>query len=74
MPEIDSDPISHPISRTMANFGKHRGSSFDRFLKAQGMYEEVRAAAIKRTVAEAIEDQKLRSALPMPKQETANGK
>ena len=47
----------------MANRNKHRGSSFDRFLKAQGMYEEVQAAAVKRAVAEAIEDGMLRSGL-----------
>ena len=40
----------------MATRNKHRGSDFDRFLRQQGMYEEVQAAAIKRAVAEAIED------------------
>lgn len=40
----------------MAKRNKHRGSSFDRFLHEQGIYEEVQAAAVKRAVAEAIED------------------
>ena len=40
----------------MAKRNKHRGSSFDNFLREQGMYEEVQAAAVKRAVAEAIED------------------
>lgn len=40
----------------MAKRNKHRGSSFDKFLREQGMYEEVQAAAVKRAVAEAIED------------------
>jgi len=40
----------------MAKRNKHRGSSFDRFLRDQGLYEEVQAAAVKRAVAEAIED------------------
>ena len=47
----------------MATRNKHRGSNFDRFLKAQGMYEEVQAAAVKRAVAEAIGDGMLRSGL-----------
>lgn len=40
----------------MAKRNRHRGSSFDRYLHQQGMYEDVQAAAVKRTVAEAIED------------------
>ena len=47
----------------MATRYRHRGSSFDRFLKDQGMYEEVQAAAVKRAVAEAIEDGMLQSGL-----------
>ncbi len=40
----------------MAKRNKHRGSSFDKFLREQGMFEDVQAAAVKRAVAEAIED------------------
>lgn len=34
----------------------HTGSSFDDFLKADGIYEEVHAKALKRALAEQIED------------------
>lgn len=47
----------------MAKRNRHRGSSFDRFLRQQGMYEEVQAAALKRAVAEAIEDGMLEAGL-----------
>jgi antitoxin HicB len=40
----------------VATRNKHRGSDFDRFLRQQGIYEEVQAAAVKRAVAEAIEE------------------
>ena len=40
----------------MATRNKHRGSDFDRFLRQQGIYEEVQASAVKRAVAEAIEE------------------
>jgi antitoxin HicB len=34
----------------------HSGSSFDDFLKEEGIFEEVQAKALKRVVAEQIED------------------
>jgi hypothetical protein len=40
----------------MAKRSRHRGTSFDSFLRKQGMYEDVQAAAVKRAIAEAIED------------------
>ena len=40
----------------MAKRNRHRGSSFEGFLRQQGIYEDVQAAAVKRAVAEAIED------------------
>ncbi len=47
----------------MPRKNKHRGSSFDRFLKDQGMYEDVQAAAVKRAIAEAISEGMLRAGL-----------
>ena len=47
----------------MPTKNKHRGSSFDRFLKDEGMYEDVQAAAVKRAIAEAIADGMLRAGL-----------
>lgn len=47
----------------MPKKNRHRGSSFDRFLKDQGMYEDVQAAAVKRAIAEAITEGMLRSGL-----------
>ena len=35
---------------------KHRGSSFDSFLRDEKLFDEVQAAAIKRAVAEAVEE------------------
>lgn len=34
----------------------HRGSDFDDFLKEDGMYEEVQARALKRALAEQLDD------------------
>lgn len=34
----------------------HAGSSFDDFLKEDGIYEEVQARALKRTLAEQLDD------------------
>ena len=34
----------------------HTGSSFDDFLKEEGIYEEVQARAIKRALAEQLDD------------------
>lgn len=47
----------------MPRKNKHRGGSFDRFLKDQGMYEDVQAAAVKRAIAEAIAEGMLRAGL-----------
>ena len=38
----------------MARPNRHRGSSFDAFLRAEGAFEEVHAAAVKRAIAEAV--------------------
>ena len=43
-----------PTSRTPKN--KHRGSSFEKFLKSEGLHEEVQAAALKRAVALKLDD------------------
>jgi predicted XRE-type DNA-binding protein len=41
----------------MRKKNKHIGSSFESFLKEDGIYEEVTAAAIKRTIALQIEQE-----------------
>jgi len=45
---------------------KHRGSGFDAFLKEERVYEEVQAAAVKRVVAELIEEGMEREGLSKP--------
>ena len=40
----------------MAKRNPHSGSNFDNFLKEEGMFEEVQAKALKRALAEQIED------------------
>jgi antitoxin HicB len=35
---------------------KHRGSSFDSFLREDGLFDEVQAAAVKRAISEAVEE------------------
>ena len=40
----------------MAKRNPHSGSRFDDFLKAEGIYDEVQARALKRALAEQIED------------------
>jgi antitoxin HicB len=45
-----------PTSRAARNKNKHRGSSFETFLKRQGLHEEVHAAALKRAVALKVHD------------------
>ena len=40
----------------MANPNQHRGSSFDDFLKEDGIFEEVQAKALKRALAEQLDD------------------
>ena len=38
----------------MRKSNKHRGSNFDVFLRKQGIFDEVHAAAVKRVLAEAV--------------------
>lgn len=38
----------------MAKHNPHTGSSFDEFLKAEGIYDEVQAKALKRALAEQL--------------------
>ena len=45
-----------PTSKPAKNRNKHRGSSFEGFLKKQGLREEVHAAALKRAVALKLDD------------------
>jgi antitoxin HicB len=40
----------------MRKSNKHRGSKFDDFLREQAIFDEVQAAAVKRALAEAIEE------------------
>ena len=40
----------------MAKANKHRGSNFDSFLRKERIFDDVQAAAIKRALAEAVED------------------
>jgi antitoxin HicB len=40
----------------MAKTTPHRGSDFDGFLQEEGMFEEVQARALKRGLAEQIDD------------------
>ena len=40
----------------MANQNQHRGSSFDDFLKKDGIFEEVQAKALKRALSEQLDD------------------
>jgi antitoxin HicB len=40
----------------MRKASNRRGSSFDGFLREEGIFDEVQAAAIKRAIAEAVED------------------
>lgn len=45
-----------PTSRAARNKNKHRGSSFESFLKKEGLHEQVHAAALKRAIAMKLED------------------
>jgi hypothetical protein len=45
---------------------KHRGSNFDDFLREEGLYEEVHAAALKRVVAELLEESMSREGISKP--------
>jgi antitoxin HicB len=40
----------------MANPNHHRGSSFDDFLKEDGIFDEVQAKALKRALSEQLDD------------------
>lgn len=42
---------------------KHRGSSFDAFLREERIFDEVQASAIKRAIAEAVADGMLKAGL-----------
>jgi antitoxin HicB len=44
------------LSGTVAKRHVHTGSRFDEFLKEEGIFEEVRAKALKRAVAEQLEE------------------
>ncbi len=45
-----------PTSKAAKSKNKHRGSSFDSFLKKEGLYEEIHAAALKRAIALKLDD------------------
>jgi DNA-binding Xre family transcriptional regulator len=45
-----------PTSKAPRNKNKHRGSSFENFLKKDGLHEQVHAAALKRAVALKLND------------------
>jgi antitoxin HicB len=45
-----------PTSKAARHKNKHRGSSFESFLKKDGLREEVHAAALKRAVALKLDD------------------
>ena len=45
-----------PTSKAPKTKNKHRGSSFESFLKKDGLHEEVHAAALKRSVALKLDD------------------
>jgi antitoxin HicB len=45
---------------------RHRGSSFDEFLKEENIYDAVQAAAVKRVIAELLEEGMAREGLSKP--------
>ena len=45
-----------PTSKTARNRNKHRGASFESFLKEERLHEEVHAAALKRALALKLHD------------------
>ncbi len=45
-----------PTSRAARSKNKHRGSSFEDFLKKEGLLEDVQAAALKRALALKVRD------------------
>jgi hypothetical protein len=50
---------------------KNIGSTFDSFLRVEGIYEEVSAAAIKRVVARQVEDAMQQKGFPKPRRPAA---
>lgn len=42
---------------------RHRGSTLDDFLRKEGLYDEVQAAALKRVISEAVEEGMLEATL-----------
>jgi antitoxin HicB len=50
----------------MPSANKHRGSNFDEFLKDEGLYEAVQASAVKRVIAELLEEGMSRESLSKP--------
>lgn len=40
----------------MRKANRHRGSSFDRFLRDERIFDEVQVAAVKRAISEAVEE------------------
>ena len=45
-----------PTSKAPGNKNKHRGSTFENFLRKEGLHEQVQAAALKRAVALELND------------------
>ena len=45
-----------PTSKTLKTRNKHRGSSFEDFLRQEGLLENVQAAAFKRALALKVND------------------
>jgi len=45
---------------------KHRGSSFDDFLREEGLYEQTQASAVKRVIAELLAEGMNREGLSKP--------
>jgi len=45
---------------------KHRGSDFDQFLKEEGTYEEVHAAALKQVVSRLLQEGMAREGITKP--------
>jgi DNA-binding Xre family transcriptional regulator len=45
-----------PTSKAVKVKNKHRGTSFESFLKKEGLHEQVHAAALKRAIAMKLDD------------------
>ncbi len=50
----------------MPSDSAHRGSSFDEFLKEEGLYDVTQSAAVKRVIAELLEEGMSRESLSKP--------